>query len=77
MLKTTSGSSARVISESDSCISARPWPVDPVAARAPVASAPQAMLTDSSSLSALMQTPPAAGSFFAKLSRSSVNGVIG
>ena len=77
MLKTTSGSSARVISESDSCISERPCPVDPVAAREPVARAPQAIPMASSSLSALMQTPPASGSFFAKCSSSSVKGVIG
>ncbi len=77
MWKTTSGSSARVISESDSCISASPWPVEPVAARAPVASAPQAMPTASSSLSALMQVPPAPGSSRAKCSSSSVKGVIG
>ena len=35
-----------------------PCPVDPVAARAPVAAAPQAIPTASSSLSALMQAPP-------------------
>ena len=77
MLKMTSGSSASVISENDSCISERPWPVEPVAARAPVDSAPQAMPTASSSDSALMQTPPASGSSRAKCSSTSVNGVIG
>jgi hypothetical protein len=51
--------------------------VEPVAARAPVASAPHAMPTASSSLSALMQTPPCSGKSAAKCSSSSVNGVIG
>jgi len=77
MLNTTSGSSARVISENDSCMSDRPCPVDPVAARAPVASAPHAIPTASSSLSALMHTPPTSGSRLARCSSSSVNGVIG
>ena len=77
MLKTTSGSSASVISENDSCMSDRPCPVEPVAARAPVDSAPHAMPTASSSDSALMHTPPAPGSSRAKCSRTSVNGVIG
>jgi hypothetical protein len=77
MLNTTSGSSASVISLNDSCMSESPWPVEPVAARAPVASAPHAMPTASSSLSALMHTPPASGSFLARCSSSSVNGVIG
>ena len=62
MLKMTSGSSANVISENDSCMSDKPWPVDPVAARAPVATAPHAMPTASSSDSALMHAPPASGS---------------
>ena len=73
----TSGSSASVISEKDSCISDRPWPVDPVAARAPPASAPQAIPTASSSLSALMQVPSTPGRYSAKYSRISVNGVMG
>ena len=77
MLKITSGSSASVISENDSCMSERPWPVEPVAARAPVDSAPHAMPTASSSLSALMHTPPTSGSSCAKCSSTSVNGVIG
>ena len=77
MLKITSGSSASVISENDSCMSERPWPVEPVAARAPVESAPQAMPTASSSLSALMHVPPTSGRCLAKCSSTSVNGVIG
>jgi hypothetical protein len=77
MLKMTSGSSASVISENDSCISERPCPVEPVAARAPVASAPHAIPTASSSDSALMHTPPTGGSSSAKCSSTSVNGVIG
>ena len=60
-----------------SCMRLTPCPHDPVAARAPVAAAPSAMLMASISLSALMQTPPAAGSFLAMFSRSSVNGSIG
>ena len=66
-----------MISENDSCMSERPCPVDPVAARAPVDSAPQAMPTASNSDSALMQTPPSPGSNRAKCSSTSVNGVIG
>ena len=77
MLTTTSGTSANVSSESDSCISDNPWPVEPVAARAPVAAAPQAMPTASSSDSAFMQTPPTSGSRRAECSSTSVNGVIG
>ncbi len=77
MLKMTIGSSASVISENDSCMSERPWPVEPVAARAPVDSAPQVMPTASSSDSALMHTPPTSGSSLAKCSSTSVNGVIG
>ena len=77
MLRTTSGSRARVISDSDSCMSDSPWPVEPVAAIVPVAAAPQAMPTASSSLSAFMQTPPTSGSRLAMCSSTSVNGVIG
>ena len=77
MLKMTTGSLAWHISAIDSCMSDRPWPVDPVAALAPAAAAPQVMPTASSSLSALMQTPPLSGSSRAMLSRSSVAGVIG
>ena len=58
-------------------MSESPWPVEPVAARAPVATAPHAIPTASSSLSALTHVPPTEGSFLAKLSSSSVNGVIG
>ena len=61
MFSTTSGRRARVISASDSCMSDRPWPVDPVAAGVPVAAAPQAMPMASSSLSAFMHTPPTSG----------------
>lgn len=60
-----------------SCMRASPWPHEPVAARAPVAAAPRAMLTASISLSALMHTPPASGSFLAMFSSSSVKGSIG
>ena len=42
-----------------SCMSATPWPVEPVAARAPVAAAPSAMFTPSISVSAWIITPPA------------------
>ncbi len=66
-----------VISASDSCMSERPCPVEPVAAGVPVAAAPQAMPTASSSLSAFMHTPPTAGSSRAMCSSTSVNGVIG
>ena len=62
MLSTTSGRRASVISASDSCISESPCPVEPVAAGTPVAAAPHAMPTASSSLSAFMHTPPTAGS---------------
>ena len=77
MLNTTSGSRALVISDSDSCMSDSPWPVDPVAARWPVVAAPQAMPTASSSLSAFMHTPLTLGSRAAMCSSSSVNGVMG
>ncbi len=77
MLSTTRGRWARQISDSDSCMSDRPWPTDPVAAGVPVAAAPHAMPTASSSLSAFMHTPPTGGSIRAMLSRTSVNGVIG
>ena len=43
MLKITMGKRASAASANDSCISESPWPVDPVAARAPVVSAPQHM----------------------------------
>ena len=42
-------------------MSESPWPVDPVALGVPVAAAPHAMPTASSSLSAFMQVPPDAG----------------
>ncbi len=77
MLITTSGRRAKQISESDSCISERPWPTDPVADRVPVAAAPQAMPTASISLSAFMQVPPTSGNNRAIPSSTSVNGVIG
>ena len=77
MLNTTSGSRASVISDSDSCMSESPWPVEPVAAIVPVAAAPQTIPTASSSLSAFMHTPPTAGSRLAMCSSTSVNGVIG
>ena len=77
MLKITAGSSLSASSAIPSCMRARPWPHDPVAARAPVAAAPMAMLIASSSLAALMHTPPAAGSLAAMFSSSSVNGSIG
>ena len=51
--------------------------MEPVAARVPVAAAPHAMPTASSSLSAFMHTPPTAGSLPAMCSSTSVNGVIG
>jgi hypothetical protein len=60
-----------------SCMRLTPCPHEPVAALAPVAAAPNAMLIASISLSALMHTPPAAGSFFAMFSKSSVKGNIG
>ena len=66
-----------VISARDSCMSDRPWPVDPVAAGVPVAAAPHAIPTASISLSAFMHTPPTEGSFLAMCSSTSVNGVIG
>ena len=66
-----------MISANDSCIRERPCPVEPVAAGVPVAAAPQAMPTASSSLSAFMHTPPTPGSRRAMCSRTSVNGVIG
>src|SRR5438445_276295 len=77
MLKITMGKPASVASAKDSCISESPCPVDPVAARAPVLSAPQHMPTASSSLSAFTQTPPTSGRRSAKCSSNSVNGVIG
>ncbi len=77
MLKTTSGNSLSASSAMPSCIRLIPCPHEPVAARAPVAAAPRAMLMASISLSALMHTPPAAGSFFAMFSNSSVKGSIG
>ncbi len=77
MFSTTIGTRARQISESDSCMSESPWPTEPVAARVPVAAAPQAMPTASSSLSALMHTPPTSGSRRAIASCTSVNGVMG
>jgi hypothetical protein len=58
-------------------MSERPWPVEPVAAGVPVAAAPQAIPTASSSLSAFMHTPPTSGSLAAMCSRISVKGVIG
>ena len=66
-----------MISASDSCMRESPWPVDPVAAGVPVAAAPQAMPTASSSLSAFMHTPPTWGSLRAISSSTSVNGVMG
>ena len=66
-----------MISASDSCMSERPWPVDPVADGVPVAAAPHAMPTASSSLSAFMHTPPAAGEALGHVLSTSVNGVIG
>ncbi len=77
MLSTTSGTRAKQSSASDSCINDRPCPTDPVAARAPVDAAPHVMPMASSSLSALMHTPPASGSNAAMCSSTSVNGVIG
>ena len=77
MLKTTSGSSLSASSAIASCISASPWPHDPVAARAPAAAAPSAMFTASISLSALRQWPPASGIRRDMLSSSPVNGDIG
>ena len=77
MCTITIGSRAIDSSLIDSCMRARPWPVEPVALRVPVAAAPQAMPTASSSLSAFMQTPPTGGSFLAMPSSTSVNGVIG
>ena len=61
MLNTTSGSSLSAASAMVSCMSAMPWPVEPVAARAPVAAAPSAMLTPSISVSAWISTPPSRG----------------
>ena len=77
MLKTTSGSSLSAASAIVSCMSAMPWPVDPVAARAPVAAAPSAMLTPSISVSDWIHTPSTRGSSRAKESSSPVNGSIG
>ena len=77
MLKITIGTRASAASASDSCISDSPWPTEPVAARAPVAAAPHVMPIASSSLSALMHTPPTSGSRRLKCSSTSVNGVIG
>jgi hypothetical protein len=77
MVNTTRGNSLRASSAIPSCMRLTPCPQDPVAARAPVAAAPSAMLMASISLSALIQTPPAAGSFFAMFSKSSVKGSIG
>jgi hypothetical protein len=77
MSNTTSGTPAMVSSASDSCMSERPCPVEPVAAGVPVAAAPHAMPIASSSLSAFMQTPPTGGIFLAICSRISVKGVIG
>ena len=77
MLSTTRGMRARVASLSDSCISESPCPVEPVALGVPVAAAPHAMPTASSSLSAFMHVPPTSGSLVAMCSSTSVNGVIG
>ena len=66
-----------MISDSDSSMSDRPCPVEPVAARVPVAAAPHAMPIASSSLSAFIDTPPTGGSSRAMFSSTSVNGVIG
>ena len=54
-----------------------PWPQLPVAARAPAAPAPSAMLTASISVSAFMHTPSTAGMSRAMASSRSVNGSIG
>ena len=58
-------------------MSESPWPVDPVALGVPVAAAPHAMPTASSSLSAFMHVPPTPGSLAAMCSSTSVKGVIG
>ena len=62
MVKITSGNSLSAASAIASCMSATPWPVDPVAARAPVAAAPSAMFTPSISVSAWIITPPTGSS---------------
>src|SRR6185369_8595506 len=77
MFSTTSGSCAKQISASDSCISDRPWPTEPVADRTPAAEAPQAMPTASISLSAFMHTPLTSGRCLAIPSKTSVKGVMG
>ena len=77
MLNTTRGISFSAASAIVSCISAMPWPVEPVAARAPVAAAPSAMLTPSISVSAWISTPPMRGSRVRTFSSSPVNGDIG
>jgi hypothetical protein len=74
---TRAGTPAVHISEIDSCISESPWPVEPVAALAPVAAAPQVIPIASSSLSAFMNTPSTTGSLAAMCSRISVKGVMG
>ena len=71
------GRRAYASSANDSCINESPWPVEPVAAGVPVAAAPHAMPTASSSLSALSATPPTSGSLRTMCSSTSVNGVIG
>src|SRR5580698_8125136 len=57
MLKMTRGNSLSASSATPSCMRLIPCPHEPVAALAPVAAAPSAMLMASSSLSALMHTP--------------------
>ena len=77
MFRITSGSWATAASAIDSCMSDRPCPVEPVADRVPVAAAPHAMPTASSSDSALTHEPPTSGRRLAMCSSTSVNGVIG
>ena len=77
MVNTTSGSSLSAASAMASCMSATPWPVDPVAARAPVAAAPSAMFTPSISVSAWIITPPTGSSARVNASSNPVKGNIG
>ena len=77
MLNTTSGSSFNAASAIASCMSATPCPVEPVAARAPVAAAPSAMFTPSISVSDWIITPPTGSSARENALSNPVNGSIG
>ncbi len=77
MVKITSGSSLSAASAIASCMSATPWPVEPVAARAPVAAAPRAMFTPSISVSDWIITPPTGSKARVNASSKPVNGSIG